>query len=379
MSHPSRYLTRMTIFVIVIALIAGVLSPALYPYFMGNPVVNGVIVGILIAGVIYIFHQVVQLSGNARWLARASRGQPTGKPSRLLGSLARMIGEGRGRLALSATALRTLLDSIGSRLDETRETSRYLIGLLIFLGLLGTFYGLLETVQSVKGVIGGLSAGAADPVRAFADLKARLVTPLGGMSTAFSASLFGLAGSLVLGFLDLQAGLAQNRFFNELEEWLTAQTRLDVAPAAFAAGEGSAPAYIQALLEQTADTLDNLQRVLSRGEESRISVNANIVNLTERLAGLTDQMRAEQGLMLKFAEQQLEMKPVLQRLADGGGAAGALSDESRAHLRAIEVHLVRLTEDVSRGRGEAVQEIRNELRLVARTIAALRPEPERTR
>ncbi|MGH7000815.1 MAG: flagellar motor protein MotA [Stellaceae bacterium] len=379
MSHPSRYLTRMAIFVIVIALIAGALSPALYPYFMGNPVVNGVIVGILIAGVIYIFHQVVQLSGNARWLARASRGQPTGKPSRLLGSLARLIGEGRGRLALSATTLRTLLDSIGSRLDETRETSRYLIGLLIFLGLLGTFYGLLETVQSVKGVIGGLSAGGADPVRAFADLKARLETPLGGMSTAFSASLFGLAGSLVLGFLDLQAGLAQNRFFNELEEWLTAQTRLDVAPAAFAAGEGSAPAYIQALLEQTADTLDNLQRVLSRGEESRISANANIVNLTERLAGLTDQMRAEQSLMLKFAEQQIEMKPVLQRLADGTGSAGALNDESRAHLRAIEVHLARLTADVPQGRSEAVQEIRNELRLVARTIAALRQEPERTR
>jgi len=378
-SHPSRYLTRMTIFVIVIALIAGALSPALYPYFMGNPVVNGVIVGILIAGVIYIFHQVVQLSGNARWLARASRGQPTGTPSRLLGPLARMIGEGRGRLVLSATTLRTLLDSIGSRLDETRETSRYLIGLLIFLGLLGTFYGLLETVQSVKGVIGGLSVGTADPVRAFADLKARLETPLGGMSTAFSASLFGLAGSLVLGFLDLQAGLAQNRFFNEIEEWLTAQTRLDAAPAAFVAGEGSAPAYIQALLEQTADTLDNLQRVLSRGEESRISANANIINLTERLAGLTDQMRAEQSLMLKFAEQQIEMKPVLQRLADGSGSAGALNDESRAHLRAIEVHLARLTEDVSQGRSEAVQEIRSELRLVARTIAALGQEPERTR
>ncbi|MGH7013773.1 MAG: flagellar motor protein MotA [Stellaceae bacterium] len=368
----------MTVFVVVIALIAGALSHALYPYFMGNPVVNGVIIGILIAGVVYVFHQVIQLSGNARWLARASRGQPTGKPSRLLGSLARMIGEGRGRLALSAAALRTLLDSVGSRLEETRETSRYLIGLLIFLGLLGTFYGLLETVQSVKGVIGGLSAGAADPVRAFADLKARLETPLGGMGTAFSASLFGLAGSLILGFLDLQAGLAQNRFFNDLEEWLTAQTRLDAAPAAFAAGEGSAPAYIQALLEQTADTLDNLQRVLSRGEESRISANVNIVNLTERLATLTDQMRAEQSLMLKFAEQQVEMKPVLQRLADGG-PAGALGDETRAHFRAIEVHLARLAEDVSQGRGEVVQEIRSELRLVARTIAALGQEPERTR
>ncbi|MDE2230243.1 MAG: flagellar motor protein MotA [Alphaproteobacteria bacterium] len=379
MSRPSHYLMRMTIFVVVIALIAGALSPALYPYFMGNPVVNGVIIGILIAGVAYIFHQVTQLSGNARWLARASRGQPPGKPSRLLGSLARMMGEGRGRLALSAGALRTLLDSIGSRLEETRETSRYLIGLLIFLGLLGTFYGLLETVQSVKGVIGGLSAGGADPARAFADLKARLETPLGGMSTAFSASLFGLAGSLVLGFLDLQAGLAQNRFFNELEEWLTGHTRLEAAPAAFAAGEASAPAYIQALLEQTADTLDSLQRILSRGEESRISANVNIVNLTDRLAALTDQMRAEQNLMLKLAEQQLEMKPVLQRLADGGGPAGALSDETRGHLRAIEVHLARLAEDVSQGRSEAVQEIRSELRLVARTIAALGQEPERAR
>lgn len=379
MSHASHYLTRMAIFVVAIALIAGVLSPALYPYFMGNPVVNGVIVGILVAGVIYIFNQVIQLSANARWLTRASRGHPTGKPGRLLGPLTRMMGDGHGRLALSAAALRTLLDSIGSRLEETRETSRYLIGLLIFLGLLGTFYGLLETVQSVKGVIGGLSAGGADPVRAFADLKARLATPLGGMSTAFSASLFGLAGSLVLGFLDLQAGLAQNRFFNELEEWLTAQTRLDAAPAAFAAGEGSAPAYIQALLEQTADTLDNLQRVLGRGEESRIAANTNIVNLTERLATLTDQMRAEQSLMRKLAEQQLDMKPVLQRLADGGGSTAALNDESRAHLRAIEVHLARLAEDVSQGRTEAVQEIRGELRLVARTIAALGQEPERTR
>src|SRR5579875_1905492 len=257
----------MTIFVVVIALIAGALSHALYPYFMGNPAVNGVIVGILIAGVIYIFHQVVQLTGNARWLSRAAHGEPPGKPTRLLGPLARMMGEGRGRLALSASALRTLLDSVGSRLDETRETSRYLIGLLIFLGLLGTFYGLLETVQSVKGVIGGLSAGGADPVRAFADLKARLETPLGGMSTAFSASLFGLAGSLVLGFLDLQAGLAQNRFYHDLEEYLSGYTKLTSGGGIVGeAGETSVPAFIQALLEQTADSLENLQRILGRGE-----------------------------------------------------------------------------------------------------------------
>ncbi len=137
------------------------------------------------------------------------------------------------------------------------------------------------------------------------------------MSTAFSASLFGLAGSLVLGFLDLQAGLAQNRFYSELEEMLSGYTRLSGGGSvAVEMGEASVPAYIQALLEQTADGLENLQRILSRGEESRIAANAPLHALTERLTALTDQMRAEQALLLRLAEQQLELRPVLQRLAD---------------------------------------------------------------
>jgi hypothetical protein len=377
-SRPSRYLFRMAVFTVAIALIAGLLSPALYSYFLGNPLVNGVILGILLAGIAYIFHQVTLLSPEVKWINRAMKGADPGKRvPRLVTPVARVLAERRsGRLALSAAALRTILDGIGGRLEESRETSRYLIGLLIFLGLLGTFYGLLETVESVKGVIGGLSAGSGDAARAFADLKARLETPLGGMSTAFSASLFGLAGSLILGFLDLQAGLAQNRFFNELEEWLSGQTRLETAPVGFTGGEASAPAYIQALLEQTADTLDGLQRILARGEESRIAANASLHSLAERLSALTDSMRTEQNLMLRLAEQQIEMKPVLQRLADGTEQAGGLGDEARAHLRAIEVHLARLADDVSHGRNEAVQELRNELRLVARTIAAARePEP----
>jgi hypothetical protein len=272
--------------------------------------------------------------------------------------------------------MRTLLDGIATRLDETRETSRYLIGLLVFLGLLGTFYGLLETVQSVKGVIGGLSVGANDVARAFGDLKTRLETPLGGMSTAFSASLFGLAGSLVLGFLDLQAGLAQNRFYNDLEEWLSSYTRLSGGGPVSDTGETSVPAFIQALLEQTADSLDSLQRILGRGEESRIAANTNLMTLTERLSTLTDQMRAEQNLLLRLAEQQVELKPVLQRLADGTGTQ-PLGEEMRGHLRNIEVYLARLSEDLAQGRGESVQEIRSEIRLLARTIAALAEEPQR--
>jgi hypothetical protein len=296
----------------------------------------------------------------------------------MLAPMATMLADRRGgRISLSAMSLRTLLDGIGARLDERREASRYLIGLLVFLGLLGTFYGLLETVQSVGGVIGSLSVGAGDVGRAFGELKNNLAAPLGGMSTAFSASLFGLAGSLVLGFLDLQAGLAQNRFYHDLEEYLSSYTRLSGGGPIGGDGDVAVPAFIQALLEQTADSLENLQRILGRGEESRIAANTNLLTLTERLTTLTDQMRTEQNLLLRLAEQQVELRPVLQRLADVTATGPLGQEETRGHLRNIEVYLARLAEDVSQGRGEATQEIRSEIRLLARTIAALAEEAER--
>ena len=379
MTRPRKYLFRMTVFVLAVAFAIGLLSPALAQYFLGNPVVNGIIVGILLAGIFYIFRQVMLLNPEVAWFEKFRRSPDapnTGSPPRLLAPMATMLADHRGgRASLSATSLRALLDGIATRLDETRETSRYLIGLLVFLGLLGTFYGLLETVQSVKGVIAGMSVGAGDAARAFSDLQGRLETPLGGMSTAFSASLFGLAGSLIIGFLDLQAGLAMNRFYNDLEESLSGWTRLSAGGAAGEGMEMSAPAFVEALLEQTADNLDKLQRTLGRGEESRIAANTNLVALTERLALLNDQIKTEQALLVRLAEQQVDMKPVLQRLAEGA-RSGALDEEARAHLRNIEVHLVRLSEDLAQGRGDAVQEIRGEIRLLARTIANLARETE---
>jgi hypothetical protein len=378
LTRPFRYLTRMAIFVAIVAALAALLSAPLYRYFMGNWVVNGVIIVILLGGIVYIFQQVARLGPEVTWLEgyrRNQAGVSAQEMPRLLAPMATMLGERRGgRVSLSAMSLRTLLDGIGTRLDEARETSRYLIGVLVFLGLLGTFYGLLETVQSVGNVIGTLSADAVDPARAFSDLKSGLQSPLGGMATAFSASLFGLAGSLVLGFLDLQAGLAQNNFYRELEEYLSGYTRLSGGGPASDAGDGSVPAFIQALLEQTADSLDNLQRILGRGEESRISANANLLQLTERMSTLTDQMRTEQSLLLRLAESQVELKPVLQRLAEVTSSGPLGHDETRGHLRNIEIYLERLAEDVSQGRGEATQEIRSEIRLLARTIAALAEE-----
>lgn len=380
MTRPGRYLARMAIFILAVAAAAAFAEPVLERFFMGNPAVNGVILGILLAGIIYIFRQVMLINPEVNWIENFRRNQAsvsTDRMPRLLSPMATMLGDRRvGRVSLSAVGMRTLLDGIGTRLDETRETSRYLIGLLVFLGLLGTFYGLLETVSSVSGVINGLSAGGGDPAAAFAELKDRLAAPLGGMSTAFSASLFGLAGSLVLGFLDLQAGLAQNRFYNDLEEWLSGFTRIAGGGGGGEFGEAPVPAYIQALLEQTADSLENLQRIMARGEESRIAGNTNLQALTERLSVLTDQMRADQTVMMRFAEQQTALRPALQRLAEGGDALG--QDEARSHLRNIDVQLARLNEEVAQGRGEAVHEIRNEIRLIARTLAALAETPERS-
>ena len=220
MRGPRSFVTRMVLFVVLVAALAAALGQPLLVAFLGNPAVNGVILGILVAGIVYIFRQVFLLGPATGWidrfrerLAQQDLTVPPGPTPRLLAPMARMLGRPQsGRVSLSATSLQTLLDGIASRLDETRETSRYLIGVLVFLGLLGTFYGLLETVRSVGGVIGALNVGGGDLARAFANLKAGLESPLHGMATAFSSSLFGLAGSLVLGFLDLQAGQAKNRF-----------------------------------------------------------------------------------------------------------------------------------------------------------------------
>ncbi|HZU91118.1 MAG TPA: flagellar motor protein MotA [Stellaceae bacterium] len=372
MSRSRRFLVRMILFLGLVAALATALGGALIRAFLGNPAVNGVILGILVAGIAYIFRQVLLLDPEAQWIESFRRGTAEDRPPpRLLAPMARMLGGQRGgRVSLSPSSLQALLDGISSRLNETRETSRYLIGVLVFLGLLGTFYGLLETVRSVGGVLGGLGLGGGDPAHAFAALKAGLKSPLAGMSTAFSASLFGLAGSLVLGFLDLQAGQAQNRFYNELEEWLSSYTRLSSGTLA-ESGDGSVPVYIQALLEQTADSLDQLQRILAKGEESRIGANATLAGLTERLGVLGEQMKAGQQLMLRLAENQLELKPALTRLASAAEHSFGQDDVLRAHLRNLEAYVARLSEDLAQGRAQSVQELRNEIRILARTIAAL--------
>ena len=372
MTKPQSYLVRMLFFLVVVAAAGFFLLGPLREAFLANTVLNSVILGVLLIGILHMFRLVLLLRPEVAWIESFRRdgiSVSSGRGPRLLAPMATMLGERSGdRFSLSTMAMRSLLDGIATRLDEGRETARYFIGLLVFLGLLGTFWGLLETVRSIGDVISGLSVEGDAMQEVFERLKGGLQAPLAGMGTAFSSSLFGLAGSLVLGFLALQAGQAQNRFYNDLEEWLSGQTRLG-GGGPVGDGDQAVPAYIQALLEQTADSLENLQRTLARGEDSRIDANRRIVQLTENLGSLSESMRAQQDLLLKLAQGQSDLRPLISALAE----AQTTSDttQTAAALRNIDAHLARLLSDQTTGREEAVQEVRNEIRLLARTIAAL--------
>ena len=372
MTRPRSYLVRMVLFLGAVFGAVFLLFLPLRDAFLANVVLNGVILGVLLIGIFHMFRLVFMLRPEVAWIESFRRdglAVSNGRGPRLLAPMATMLGERSGdRFSLSTVALRSLLDGIATRLDEGRETARYFIGLLVFLGLLGTFWGLLETVRSIGDVISGLAVQGDAVQEVFERLKSGLQAPLAGMGTAFSSSLFGLAGSLVLGFLALQAGQAQNRFYNDLEEWLSGQTRLG-GGGAVGDGEQTVPAYIQALLEQTADNLENLQRTLARGEDSRIDANRRIVQLTDNLGSLSESMRTQQELLLKFAQSQSELKPILSALAEGQTNQG--DDQAAASLRSIDGHLARLLTDQTSGRETAVQEVRSEIRLLARTIAAL--------
>lgn len=376
MTRPQQYLTRIIVFLVAVSLVALVLMPRIIQAFMANPALNGLILGTLVIGIVYVVRQVVSLRQEVNWIEEFRRSDSlsgvTSQP-RLLAPMAAMLGEER-IVSLSALSTRTLLDGIASRIDESREISRYLIGLLIFLGLLGTFWGLVQTIGSIGATIRNLSITSTDLTMVFDALKEGLEAPLAGMGTAFSSSLFGLSGSLILGFVDLQAGQAQNRFYNDLEDWLSSVTKLGRGGSLpVTEGEQSVPSYVAALLEQTAESLDRLQRTIGRAEEDRGGVNAAIRNLADRLETITEQRRAEQELLVKLVDAQNETRAVLSRLADSLGAIKSpapVDDATRSHLRNLDQHVKHLVDDAERSRDQFVNDIRGEIKLLARTIGA---------
>jgi hypothetical protein len=380
MSSPLPYLIRMLLFLGAVAGLAYVLHEDLLRVFMHTPTLDAVILGVLLIGIVMIFRQVILLWPEVSWMRRYQNREPNAPPPpaqsvNLLAPMAAMLGERQDQIRLSPTAARAVLDGIASRLDERRELARYMIGLLIFLGLLGTFWGLLQTIGAVADAINSLQVTTGDAIAMFAKLKGSLEGPLKGMSTAFGASLFGLSGSLVLGFLELQASQAQGRFHTELEEWLARVTSLSSSSAGGNFGP-SVPAYVEALLERNTEGVDNLIRAVQQIEESRRSSLAGNAQLVERLAALAEAMRAQQNLMARFTEQSIDLRGAVDRLSERAAAAEPDREAAQAHQRTVEAQLGRLTEETLRARSALATDLEQGLGRLTDRDAALAQQRE---
>ena len=336
MTNPHRYLIRMLVFLLMVGAIAGLLYAPLFRAFMGNPALNGVILGALLLGIIYSFRQILRLDPERRWLMNV---QKSGKlDSRqvkpvLLATVYAMLADQRQESQLSALSLRSVLDGVAARLDEGREISRYMIGLLVFLGLLGTFWGLLQTIGAVGAVVGSIDTASTDFEAMMQQLKGGLDAPLSGMSTAFSSSLFGLAGSLILGFLDLQLGQAMGRFFNELEDWLSAFARFNDRPDTTDMNTG---ALATGMSEEAARALIHLSNAIAAGEDNRNRVLEQLGNVNMTLAALNEALTDDRRLREQLAQLNAGIAQLSADLADDRGKANAaVSAELRTLSNAI--------------------------------------------
>lgn len=285
MTNPRRYLYRMIAFLVAVSIGAGLLITPLTAAFLGNPVINTIILIALLIGIIFIFRQSLRLLPEHRWMEEISSAKPKSAPPArpvLLATVALMVQDGERARAVSAQSMRSVLDGVAVRLDESREISRYMIGLLVFLGLLGTFWGLLTTVQAVGDVVGGINTSNSDIDAMMTELKSGLDAPLAGMATAFSSSLFGLAGSLVLGFLDLQLGQASGRFYTDVEDWLGSSVKFEQM------NDEASPQLVQGLSEAAADKMQSLAKTIEAHELERHQIAESLRDLTQKLALLAE-------------------------------------------------------------------------------------------
>ncbi len=311
---PTVHLMHMVVFTLVVAVITAVLFPLIKNAFMANPGLNGLIVAVLVFGALYAFLMVWRLVREVNWLNGFRMGQgSTEEAPAMLSPLATILSDASGRTVLSPQTMRSLLDSLASRLDEGRDLLRYLVGLLIFLGLLGTFWGLLQTVSSVGDAIKGLDVTSAQTSSVFEELKNGLRKPLEGMGLSFSSSLFGLAASLILGFMDLKASQAQNRFYHNLEDWLSTFTVVQSGDG----GGSSAPAFLRLDLQNLQSSMDRLGAAVSQkgGMPAAAGATDNATEeLADAVASLVQQMREEQKMTRQWIQTQQTQQSEIQRL-----------------------------------------------------------------
>ena len=334
-----------------------------------NPYLNGFIIFVFVIGVLACFWQVLQLVSSVNWIVGFAAGTPGHEdisPPRLLAPLAALLRSRGARMQINSSSARSILDSVATRIDELRDITRYIVNLLIFLGLLGTFYGLATTVPAVVETIRSLAPQEGEEgIAVFNRLMTGLEAQLGGMGVAFGSSLLGLAGSLVVGLLELFAGQSQNRFYRELEEWVSTITRLGLA-----SGDGDSSTdqdAMVAVLDHMAEQMESLQTIFTQSDVSRSMLDERLGNLTGSIEKMTERMDREDttgNSLARIAESQTQLVGLLENQVGGGG----IDAESRMRLRSIDVQLLRILEEMAAGRQETTADLRGDIAALTKAV-----------
>jgi hypothetical protein len=368
-SQPVRQISLMLIALGLTGAGAFLALPSVLPIFAANPWLNGIIILVFIIGVVACFYQVFQLIISVRWIENfaSDSHDPDSSAPPMLAPLAALLRTRGARMQVSSSSTRSILDSVSTRIDEAREITRYIVNMLIFLGLLGTFYGLATTVPAVVDTIRSLAPSEGQDeggVAVFSKLMTGLEAQLGGMGVAFGSSLLGLAGSLVVGLLELFAGHGQNRFYQELEDWLSSITRVGFTTGDDATTEQNIMAGV---VDHMAEQMEGLQQLFSQAEANRTETDGKLASLAGSVERLMERMENGNGStdgLDRIADGQERMIAALEKRADDG-----IDAESRMRLRSIDVQMLRILEEISAGRQETMAELRHDISLLAKALS----------
>lgn len=372
-TQPFRQIVTMLVVMVIVVAIGYLLFPTVSPIFLVSPYLNGFILSVFVFGVFASFWQMRALFSAVGWIEGFALDRPGHefvKAPRLLASLAALLSDSRSRKSINASSASSILDSVSTRLDESRDILRYIVNLLIFLGLLGTFYGLATTIPAVVDTIRTLApTEGGSSIDSFDNLMTGLEEQLGGMGTAFASSLLGLAGSLVVGLLEIFAGHGQNRFYMELEEWLSSITKVGHGGDDAAGIDGS---VISGLMEQTTHQIESLKELVMRGEEQRMRTDGRLASLAEAISVLAKQISNQS----RGGKGGAGSPEVMERIAGGqdrivealGNMGEGMDAEARMRLRNIDVQLLRVLEEMSSGRQDSIAEIRQDFATLIYTL-----------
>ena len=375
---PLRQMSLMLISLALVTSGVGLAYPRVSGIFLANVWLNGFIALVFVIGVLATFWQIFQLFASVRWVGGFVAGTPGHQITiapRLLAPLAALLRAHGTKTHMSATSARSILESVATRIDEERDITRYLVNLLIFLGLLGTFYGLATSVPAVVETIRSLAPQEGDSaVNGFGRLMSGLEAQMGGMGTAFSSSLLGLAGSLVVGMLELFASQAQNRFYRELEEWLSSFTRLGTALTE-GEGGGAGLAAVAEVLDSLAEQMEGMRLLQAQAEAGRAQLDEALSVLATAVTTLAERSQGDPAVLAalnRLAEGQAQLIALMR---DDEDTEPHVAAETRLRLRSMDVQLVRILEELSAGRQESMADLRSDLAVLTQAVRMLNRQP----